>query len=58
MIIKNLVFFFLIRAGSPSFMEGDILVSTPDTGSGPGIAGGAQLADPSRMWPDGKVYYR
>ena len=58
MILHYLLFFLLIQAGSTSFMEGDILVSSPDTSSAPGVAGGVQLADPSRMWPDGKVYYR
>ena len=58
MILHSLLFFLLIQAGRTSFMEGDILVSSPDTSSAPSVAGGVQLADPSRMWPDGTVYYR
>merc|ERR1719348_1007987 len=62
MTVRVIFFLFLllafIKEGSPSFIEGDILLSTPAQGAGQDVSGGVRLADPSRLWPGGKVYYR
>ena len=38
---------------------GDILISdNEDVGSTPDVSHGARLANPDRMWPGGKIYYK
>eukprot|EP00092_Neocalanus_flemingeri_P032495 GFUD01035342.1.p1 GENE.GFUD01035342.1~~GFUD01035342.1.p1 ORF type:complete len:466 (+),score=61.24 GFUD01035342.1:101-1399(+) len=49
----------LVDKSCARFLEGDILVrSESKDNSNPEISGGVILADPSRLWPGGFVYYK
>ena len=61
--MRRFVVFFLLlslyRLTYSLFIEGDILVHVEkDLESDLDIAGGVKLADPSKLWPGGFVYYR
>eukprot|EP00092_Neocalanus_flemingeri_P002387 GFUD01002553.1.p1 GENE.GFUD01002553.1~~GFUD01002553.1.p1 ORF type:complete len:448 (+),score=77.44 GFUD01002553.1:123-1466(+) len=61
-MLKNvplLLWLSLVARSHARFIEGDILVNDDEDLTGnPDILGGAILADPSRLWPGGIVYYR
>ena len=61
--MRRFVVFFLLlslyRLTYSLFIEGDILVrEETDPESNLETAGGVILADPSKLWPGGYVYYR
>ena len=56
--IVGLLLLTLIAACSTAFI-GDILISDDDqVGSISDVSHGVRLANPSRLWPGGRVYYK
>ena len=59
---KNLFIFSLlimVNVSCSMIIQGDMLVTTgANTKPDPGMSSGVQLTDASRLWPEGKVYYR
>ena len=52
------ILFTLIVTCSTAFI-GDILIREKEKDdSNPDVSQGVRLADPSRLWPGGKVYYK